>query len=136
MYLLDTNICIRFLNGRSASITKKLLSLQANQIVTCSVVKAELFYGAAKSNQPTRTKILQEKRLAPWKSFYFDDEAALVYANIRSSLEKVGTPIGPNDLMIASIALAHQFILVTVNTREFSRIKDLQLENWDNPVIG
>jgi len=66
-------------------------------------------------------------------SLPFDDAAALVYGEIRSTLEKAGTPIGPNDLMIASIARTHGVILVTHNLKEFSRVPGLELEDWDNP---
>jgi tRNA(fMet)-specific endonuclease VapC len=59
------------------------------------------------------------------------DEAARKYGEIRAELSRAGTPIGPNDLMIAAIALVHGSTLVTHNTREFSRIKDLKLEDWE-----
>lgn len=64
-------------------------------------------------------------------SFPFDDEAAEVYGRIRADLEKLGTPIGPNDLLIAAIGLANDATVVTHNTREFSRIADLKLEDWE-----
>ena len=65
------------------------------------------------------------------ESLDFDDEAAVRYAKIRRDLAFKGTPIGPNDLMIASIALANDLILVTHNTREFSRVATLKIEDWE-----
>jgi len=64
-------------------------------------------------------------------SFDFDDQAAREYGRLRAQLEREGTPIGPNDLMIAAIALANRSTLVTHNTAEFSRIKTLQIEDWE-----
>lgn len=63
-------------------------------------------------------------------SLPFDDAAAEEYGRIRAELTAAGTPIGPNDLMIASIALANQLTLVTSNTAEFGRVPGLQIENW------
>ena len=65
-----------------------------------------------------------------FESLPFDDTAAETYGRIRTDLAMQGTPIGPNDLMIASIALVHHLILVTHNTREFGRVAGLQLEDW------
>jgi tRNA(fMet)-specific endonuclease VapC len=64
-------------------------------------------------------------------SLPFDDQSAIIYGQIRAQLVASGTPIGPNDLLIASIALANNLILVTHNTREFSRVEDLRLEDWE-----
>lgn len=60
-----------------------------------------------------------------------DEPAALIYGEIRARLEQQGTPIGGNDLLIAATALAHNLILVTHNTREFGRISELNLEDWE-----
>ncbi|WP_445247774.1 PIN domain-containing protein [Microcoleus sp. OTE_8_concoct_300] len=64
----------------------------------------------------------------------FDDQSAVIYGQIRAKLAASGTPIGPNDLLIASIALANNLILVTHNTREFSRVEGLRLEDWEIEV--
>lgn len=130
-FLLDTNVCIRFLNGRSPSIRDSLLNKNPDEIVLCSIVRAELFYGALKSSQPAKNLAQQRRFITKFESFPFDDLAADVYCQIRSDLEKHGTPIGPNDLLIASIAIANNLILVTNNIKEFGRITSLQLENWE-----
>lgn len=131
-YLLDTNTCIRHLNRRSESIIRKLASLVPEDIAVCSVVKAELFYGARKSNQPERTLARQQLFLNRFTSLPFDDRAAEIYGSVRVQLEARGTPISPNDLMIAAIAVANGLILVTNNVREFSRVDGLQLDDWED----
>jgi tRNA(fMet)-specific endonuclease VapC len=130
MHLLDTNVCIKYLNGRSASIRERLEQTSASDIAVCSIVKAELFAGALKTHDPKVTLARQQRFLDLFVSYPFDDIAALQYATVRSTLETAGTPIGPHDLEIASIALANGLILVTNNTREFGRITGLSLEDW------
>ncbi len=92
-------------------------------MLVCSVVKAELFYGVQKSAKPKENLEKVHKFLNRFVSLPFDDKASEKYGEVRSDLEKAGTPIGPNDLLIASIALAHNVILATHNTREFKRVK-------------
>lgn len=130
-YLLDTNTCIRHLNRRSPSITEHLHATPEPDIAICSVVKAELFLGAMKSQFPEKTMQKQQAFASRFVSLPFDDAAALVYARIRGALEQAGTPVGSNDLMIASIAMANGLILVTHNTREFGRVAGLQIEDWE-----
>ncbi|CAB1084405.1 VapC toxin protein [Olavius algarvensis Delta 1 endosymbiont] len=122
-YLLDTNTCIQYLNGRSENIKRHLESKQPQEMLVCSVVKAELFYGVQKSAKPKENLEKVHKFLNRFVSLPFDDKASEKYGEVRSDLEKAGTPIGPNDLLIASIALAHNVILATHNTREFKRVK-------------
>jgi tRNA(fMet)-specific endonuclease VapC len=130
-YLLDTNICICYLNGRSPSIKQKLDSLQPQDVIVCSVVKSELFYGAMKSQNLTKSLQMQEDFLDLFVSHSFDDKAAKICGKIRAYLAIKGTPIGPNDVMIAAIALSNNLILVTHNTREFSHVPDLEIEDWE-----
>lgn len=130
-FLLDTNSCIRYLNRRSTAIANRLRNTPESEIVICSVVKAELYFGAMKSQNPQAT--LQNQRIFAERfiSLPFDDDAALYYAQIRADLAKKGTPIGGNDLMIAAIALANGLTLVTHNTSEFGRVANLQIEDWE-----
>jgi tRNA(fMet)-specific endonuclease VapC len=94
------------------------------------MVRAELLYGAAKSWDPARAKRAVERFLAPYTVLSFAAEAADHYADISVRLEALGTPIGPNDLVIAATARAQGLILVTHNTAEFARVPGLQLEDW------
>jgi tRNA(fMet)-specific endonuclease VapC len=130
-YLLDTNVCVVYLNGRSDLVRDRILSTPTQDMVVCSVVKAELFYGAMKSNNPTRTLERQQQFLERFVSLPFGDDAAILFGQIRSRLANAGTPIGAYDLQIAAIALANNLTLITHNTREFDRVDGLQIEDWE-----
>ncbi len=131
IYLLDTNACIVYLNRPISGVRRQLQSLSPLDVAVCSVVKAELFYGAMRSQNPARTQALQEAFLNNFISLPFDDAAATIFSRIRAELTSLGTPIGPYDMQIAAIALVHQLTLVTHNTREFIRVKRLQIEDWE-----
>jgi tRNA(fMet)-specific endonuclease VapC len=103
----------------------------AAQIGLCSVVKAELIYGARKSERVEENLKLLAEFFAPFSCFPFDDQCAEYYGTIRADLERAGQPIGPNDLMIAAIARVHDHVLVTHNTGEFSRVVGLRIEDWE-----
>lgn len=90
-----------------------------------------MFAGAYKSKNKEKTLDKLKIFFSPIKSLPFTDEAAEVYGNIRADLEKKGTPIGPYDLQIASIAVLNNLTLVTHNVREFSRVEDLKIEDWE-----
>lgn len=130
-YLLDTNVCIRYLNGRSPEIREELVQRKPEKIALCSVVKAELYYGAHRSHNPQRSLDKQADFLSRFVSLPFDDSAAEKYGEIRADLAGKGQIIGPNDLLIAAIAVANEVTLVTHNTREFSRVKGLMLDDWE-----
>jgi len=131
LYLLDTNVCILYLKGKSSSVNQHLKSLKRENITVCSIVKAELFYGSLRSNNPKKALQVQQTFLNQFISFPFDDRCALIYGRIRAQLADAGTPIGSNDLLIAAIAVANDLILVTHNLREFSRVPGLKLEDWE-----
>ncbi len=131
IYLLDSNVCIHLLNGRHTTLIQRFRQYDPRQTVLCSMVKAELMRGALRSQ---RVELNLERLaifFAPLKSLPFDDSAAEHFARVGAELMKRGTPIGPNDLVIAATALAHQFTLVTHNTAEFGRVPGLRLEDWE-----
>jgi tRNA(fMet)-specific endonuclease VapC len=97
------------------------------------VVWSNLNYGALRSQARVKNLAQQEKFLNRFVSLPFDEKAQLQAAQIRADLANAGTPIGPYDLLIAAIALANDLILVTHNTREFSRVTGLQIEDWETP---
>jgi tRNA(fMet)-specific endonuclease VapC len=101
------------------------------------VVEAELYFGVLNSIQSTKNLANLKLFLSALVSFPFDSRAARKYGEIRLLLKRAGTPIGPNDLMIAAIALVNDAVLVTHNTREFSRITNLKIEDWqvDEPQL-
>ena len=131
-FLLDTNVCIRFLNGRNPSIRKRMSEHKPEDILLCSVVKAELLVGVAKNENPAGRLKKIKPFLDRFASLPFDDSAAASYAEIRADLEKRGLPIGPYDLQIASIAVVNQLVLVTHNIGEFGRVNGLQIEDWED----
>jgi len=127
--LLDTNICIHVINARPPGVLERFRQHRMGEIGLCSVVAAELAYGVAKSGSPRNRQAL-EMFLAPLIILPFDEAALWAYGDLRSELERKGTPIGPLDTMIAAHALSQQSTLVTNNTREFARVPGLALENW------
>ena len=131
MYLLDTNACIKILNNTSAPLVARLSRHSPAEMFLCSIVKAELVYGAYASTRVAENLRLLQRFFEPFSSLPFDDDGADHYGRIRDQLQRAGTPIGPNDLLIASIAVASNCILVTHNTREFGRVVGLQLEDWE-----
>ena len=131
IYLLDTNVCARYLNGKSLAIRQRLRSTNLADIAVCSVVKGELFYGAMKSNNFEKTLDRQQEFLKLFVSLPFDDDASFIYGRIRAELSTKGIIIGANDLQIAAIAMVNNLILVTHNVREFSRVNGLRFEDWE-----
>lgn len=129
-YYLDTNICIYYLNGRYGAVRQHLLAHAPEEVRIPAIVKAELLVAAYKSRRRRET----EKKLLSFLSFFalepFDDRMTYAYAGLRSQLEKSGTPIGPDDMLIAATVLAEDGILVTHNVREFQRVEGLRLEDW------
>ncbi|MCE2717971.1 MAG: PIN domain-containing protein [Dolichospermum sp.] len=113
IYLLDTNTCIIYLKGKNIHLKEKLDSISISEIAVCSIVKSELFYGAMRSAKPESNLKLQQGFLDKFVSLPFNDEAAIIFGNIRAELTSKGTPIGGYDLQIAAIALANNLILVT-----------------------
>jgi len=111
-----------------------LKSLPPSEVAVCSVVKAELYYGAARSVDPERTLTTQREFLDRLVSLDFDDRAAEVSGHVRADLAAKGTPIGPYDLQIAAIALANDLTLVTRNVDEFRRVEGLKVEDWESPA--
>lgn len=131
MYLLDTNACIRILNGQSVPLVGRLRRETPHEIHLCSIVKAELIYGAHRSARPAENMRLLTRFFEPYESLSFDDRCAEAYGRIRGDLERSGMIIGPNDLIIAATAVTHRLTLVTANTREFQRVIGLEIENWE-----
>ena len=131
IYLLDTNVCIQLWQRNNLTARRHFIKYKPADIAICSVVKAELLYGALHSTKPESNTALLEQLFAPLKSFEFNDEAAKHYADIRENLTKQGKLIGANDLLIAAIARANALTLVTHNTAEFERVEGLQLADWE-----
>jgi tRNA(fMet)-specific endonuclease VapC len=134
-FLLDTNVCIGYLKGHVA-IWQRLSPLPRATVMLCDIVKLELYYGAYKSTSQEKNLAVLEKFFREFKSLPFNEPAVIKCAQLRAQLEKKGTPIGPYDLQIAAIALVNNLVLVTHNTREFSRVEGLRIEDWEAEQDG
>jgi len=131
-FLLDTNAWIVYLKVPQSSIRRKLEQLHPNDVALCSVAKAELFHGAEKyGNREGRLEVLA-RLFALHVPLPFDDKAAAIYGRIRHELETQGFAIGPNDLMIVSIALANDLVLVTHDVAELGRVSGLSIQDWES----
>jgi tRNA(fMet)-specific endonuclease VapC len=130
IYLPDTNAWIAYVNPGASAVKARFRAHPPTDILFCSVVKAELLYGAYRSSRRADNLRLLAALFQQFASLPFDDAAADAYGRIRADLAAQGTPIGPNDLLIASIAPANNLILVTHNTREFARVTGLIIEDW------
>jgi len=130
MYLLDTDTCIEYLRGRNTTVVERLETSGPTEVCLCSVVIAELRFGAMRSSEPIRNEELIDESVKEFDSLPFDDNAARHYAQIRQDLSTRGLLIGPNDLFIAAIARNSGVTIVTHNTSEFTRVNGLTVEDW------
>jgi len=129
-FLLDTNVCIDLLRGDSEEILKHLRRHDLGEIGISAITFGELQHGIHKSSDPPRNMQAVAEFCAAFEIQPFDDLAAETYGQIRAELERLGTPIGPLDTLIAASALSLGCILVTNNEREFGRVNGLVVENW------
>lgn len=129
-YMLDTNICIYAIKHKPESVFFHLQNIEPEDMCISSVTYAELVYGVEKSRSPEKNRLALSLLLSNIAIMSFDSLAADEYGKIRAVLEKNGTPIGPLDMMIAGHARALGCTVVTNNTKEFSRVNGLNIENW------
>ena len=129
-YLLDTNVCIDYLTGRFPTTVRRIQASTPEDMGVSTVSVAELRYGADKSDRPEANHQLLDTFLADVPALDFDLRAAAEYGQLRAALERSGTPIGPNDMLISAQALALRLVLVTDNESEFRRVEGLVVENW------
>ncbi|HXU45087.1 MAG TPA: type II toxin-antitoxin system VapC family toxin [Thermoanaerobaculia bacterium] len=134
-YLLDSNVFVDIFSARP-EVTRRFTALSPEAILLSSIVAAELRFGADKSAKRESNHLRLERLIAEVTPVDFDLAAAAEYGRIRADLERRGTPIGPNDLLIAAHALSLGAVLVTDNVDEFGRVKGLMIENWraSNPT--
>jgi tRNA(fMet)-specific endonuclease VapC len=129
MYVLDTNTLIYYFKGMG-NVADKLLQTAPRDVAIPAVVLYELEVGLAKSNDTKKRRKQLDDFIALMTVLPMNTKEAKAAANIRATLEAKGTPIGAMDTLIAGTALANQSILVTHNTKEFSRVQGLVLEDW------
>jgi tRNA(fMet)-specific endonuclease VapC len=128
-FLLDTNICIYVIKRRPESLLERFNS-NASHLAMSSITLAELLHGAEKSSNPQRTLVVVEDFCSRLDVLEYGVKAAQHYGQIRTALERRGTPIGVNDLHIAAHARSEGLTLVSNNLREFERVEGLLLANW------
>ena len=128
-YLLDTNLLSDLIRHPQGTVADRIVSVGEDAICTSIVVAAELRFGAEKSGSP-KLAARVDLMLSALDVLPFEPPADRHYGEIRQQLTRQGTPIGPNDLLIAAHALALDLTIVTANTREFSRVRGLRIENW------
>jgi tRNA(fMet)-specific endonuclease VapC len=130
--LLDSNTCIAAIRQRPLIIRERILEAEAarQRIFVPSIVVFELWYGIAYSNRREENTGSLATFLATAATIPFDDEDAQVAGTIRADLRRRGAEIGPYDCLIAAQAVRRDFLLVTTNVREFSRVAGLRWENW------
>ena len=128
-YLLDTNIVSVWATRDNPALLMRLLQTPPSELAICSVVKMELLYGLALKPGLKWANAVR-KVLDALTVIAFDDASAAESARLRAQLRTQGTPIGHYDLLIAGTALANDLIMVTNNTREFSRVPGLLVEDW------
>ncbi len=129
-YCLDTNTVVYYLKGIHPGIRKRLQNTRPKNLFLAEIAYAELLFGVARSQREVENAAKLEAFVQPITRIPFDEKASPHYADIRAHLINHGQMIGPNDLLIASIARAHAMTLITHNTKEFGRIPGLQIEDW------
>ena len=129
-FLLDTNACIDYFTGRYPRVVTRIQDSSPEDLFLSVVVVAELRYGADHSARcrPNHSRI--DALIAEIEPLDFDLRAAATYGRVRAQLEVGGTPIGPNDMLIAAHALSRGLTVVTDNAAAFRRVKGLEVENW------
>ena len=129
-FMLDTNICIYIIKNKPVKVLNKFKIIAPEEVCISSITSSELWYGVYKSKSFERNAIALEQFLTPLTVMVFDNSASKSYGKIRAELEKKGKIIGGMDLHIAAHALSLGLTLVTNNTKEFRRIKELSVSNW------
>lgn len=130
MYLLDTNIISDWMRG-DPQLIKRIKSYSPSELSLSAITLAEIYYGIEKSPVKKKERRLKIDSIRSLLDIYpFNEQTAATYGVIRAALEKRGIPISERDTQIASIALANKLCLVTHNTREFSRISKLEVDDW------
>ena len=128
-YLLDANAVIALLENRSANLASHVRQHAVSDIAISAIVLHELYFGAFKSRRVTGN--VQRVNALRFEVLQFDKEDARHAGEVRALLVAAGSPIGPYDMLIAGQAISRNRVVVTRNTREFTRVPGLQIENWE-----
>ncbi|MFO1428754.1 MAG: PIN domain-containing protein [Candidatus Competibacteraceae bacterium] len=131
-YLLDTNVILELLKKRPAvQVINRFRAVQAEQLFTSSICVMELRYGAARHPLGKQLwKRIVDEVLVRLRVLQLGWEEADMAGQLLTKLEKSGTPIGVEDILIGATALARKLTVVTRNTKHFLYIQSLEVENW------
>ena len=129
-FLLDTNVCLDYMTGRYPRVVERIQGSSPEDLFLSVVVVAELRYGADHSARPRTNHSRIDALIDEIEPLEFDLRAAAAYGRLRARLEAVGTPIGPDDTLIAAHALSRGLALVTDDIARFGRVRGLKIENW------
>jgi len=129
-YMLDTNICIEIIRKQSPNLVSRLTRLRVGDVGVSTITVAELEHGVAKSRAPEQNQMALEQFLLPLAIADFGYDAAVAYGQLRARLERKGLTIGAMDLLIAAHAQSLGVTLVTNNVKEFTRVSQLEIEDW------
>jgi len=128
-YLLDTNILSDLVRHPQGAVAHHITKLGEETVCTSIIVAAELRFGAEKSGSRNLVDRI-DLVLSAMEVLPIESPVDRHYSEIRHRLARQGAPIGPNDLLISAHALALDLTVVTANTKEFSRVPGLRVENW------
>ena len=129
-FMLDTNTCIYIIKRKPSNVIERFIQTEISQIGISSITLSELSCGVSKSSKPEQNQLALAQFIAPLEIMPYGDEAAQYYGDLRTHLEKQGTPIGSLDMLIAAHALSIGCTLVTNNEKELIRIPNLKIDNW------
>lgn len=127
--MLDTNIVSELARNPHGIVANRIPEVGSDAICVSIITAAELHYGCAKKDSPALSAQI-EAILESIRVLALEPPSNVRYGEIRAGLEAAGTPVGPNDLLIAAHASAVGAVLVTANIREFARVPDLPIQNW------
>lgn len=127
LYVLDTDAVVDVVRGRHG-VAARLAQESPEDVAIASMTLAELLYGAQCAQDPARSELAVRRFIEPVRVISFGRRASELHGRLRHATRQ--KTVGPNDLVIAATALAHDATLITANVREFSRIPNLRIENW------
>ena len=129
-YMLDTNICIYIIKQKPQKVFDRFNTLKVGQVCISAITFSEMQFGISHSSLPEKNQKALNKFLAPVEILDYPAEASPIYGELRTKLQASGELIGPHDMLIAAHAMSQNLVLVTNNTKEFSRLAGLKYENW------
>ena len=126
--MLDTDTCLEILRGNRTVIDRRAATF--DEVTTNWITAAELYFGAARSQDPEKNRVLVTEFLGTIEVIGIDIVASRIFGDTKAALQTVGQPVPDADIFIGAIAIARDAVLVTGNTRHFGRFPGLRLENW------